>query len=433
MWAVIIGLIGGIIAAIYYWILTGGLHLVWDVVKPGINSLSFLPWGTSFTVVVLTTAGGFLVGLCMKFMRTPGEISAVVNNIHIEKGKLDSKQNPSMFLNSLTSIIFGGSAGPEAPLVQLIGSSASTIGEKLELHSDLIRTFTFCGMAAALGAFFGAPIGGALFALEIPHMRGLEYYEALIPSIVSAFAAFLLFRAFIGYSGAIYNLPQIDGLSILTVLKGLLMGIVGALIASIFAIIFRNIDRLLEPLKRFPILLGTLGGSIIGLFAFIMPSGFITTPLFWSEYQIPELLNGISDLQLHYGLWIAIGLLALLVFFKMCAIGFTLHSGFRGGFIFPLFFIGAASGIAISLATSHFIPMSVAIISLMAAVNVGVTKTPLSTSVILISLTGAGYLPVIAAASITSYICTERLRFINTQQHRTDNSSPMHRVWRWKE
>ena len=427
LWAVIIGLAGGCIATVYYFLLKGGLYLVWNILQPALATIFNFSFGNILTLILITSLGGLLVGLSVKYLPPTGEISAVVNNIHLKHGRMNYKQNPPMFINSLISITFGGSAGPEAPLVQLIGSSGSKLGEKLKLQGDYIRTFTFCGMASALGAFFGAPIGGALFALEIPHNRGLEYYEALIPSIISALAGFLVFKTFIGYSGALYHLPKLVNISILNIFQGILMGIAGALIAIIFIFIFRRIDKILEPLKKQPVLLGLSGGLMIGILASIIPFNFITTALFWSEYQIADLLKGISSLPLHYGIWSAVGLLLLLVVVKIFSIGFTLHSGYRGGFIFPLFFIGACSGVAISLATNQAIPLPVAIIGLMAAINVGVTKTPISTSIILISLSGSSLFPVVAAASITSYICTIRFRLINTQQHRIDNRSPIHR------
>jgi H+/Cl- antiporter ClcA len=39
-------------------------------------------------------------------------------------------------------------------------------------------------MSGGLAAFFGLPLGGALFVLEVPHRMGIQYFEALGPSIV---------------------------------------------------------------------------------------------------------------------------------------------------------------------------------------------------------------------------------------------------------
>ena len=46
------------------------------------------------------------------------------------------------------------------------------------------------GMAAGFTVLFGAPLGSALFALEILHRRGMEYYEALLPSLVGALVGY---------------------------------------------------------------------------------------------------------------------------------------------------------------------------------------------------------------------------------------------------
>src|SRR5690606_24173053 len=108
LWA-LLGLIGGLIAGIY-WIalehLTAGLAV-------------FEGW----RVIPLMAGCGLLAGLIIHFIGDPGEIQLIVNNIRFNKGKLDPKHNPSMILSSLLCVASGGSLGPEAPLVQITGST----------------------------------------------------------------------------------------------------------------------------------------------------------------------------------------------------------------------------------------------------------------------------------------------------------------------
>ena len=115
--------------------------------------------------------------------------------------------------------------------------------------------------------------------------------------------------------------------------------------------------------------------------------------------------------------------MALLAIVKMIAVGATLHTGFRGGFIFPLMFVGACVGTAIGIAFPQ-VPMAVAIVGMMAAVNVAVTKTPISTSVILVTLTGTSMMPVVIAASLVSLLLTTRLNLIQTQRERGESEAP---------
>jgi H+/Cl- antiporter ClcA len=111
-------------------------------------------------------------------------------------------------------------------------------------------------------------------------------------------------------------------------------------------------------------------------------------------------------------------MLLMIALAKMLAVCCTLHSGFRGGFIFPLFYIGAASGLAISLAIPQVHP-TIGMICLMAAVNVAVTKTPISTTVILSVLSDTAMVPVIIIASFTSFLLTTEVSLIPTQRSRS--------------
>jgi H+/Cl- antiporter ClcA len=278
-------------------------------------------------VWIAATIGGLLVGLSLPFMGLPGEVAFVVDKVH-DPGRIEMQQTPAMIVVSLFSIVAGGSAGPEAPLVQVNGSVGDWLGTKMSLSLPTVRILTFCGMSAALGAFFGAPLGGALFALEIPHRRGLEYYEALIPAVVSAIMSFTVFRFSTGLSiGGMYHFESIPPLTLMNLLEGAILGAVGATMALLFVLVFRVVGYLTEPLHHQTVLLATLGGLSIGLIALVFPQ-----TLFFGEKQI--------DTIIEHGASYGIALLLMIGLAKMLAISCTLHSGFRGGFIFPLFYIG---------------------------------------------------------------------------------------------
>ena len=403
--AALIGIAGGLVATAYYYSLEACLHFAWHTIPHWVTPL--FPSGFSATnyVWIATTIGGFLVGLTLHFMGLPGEVSMVVDKVH-DPGKIEIRQTPAMILASLFSITAGGSAGPEAPLVQIIGSFGGWLGQKFNLTLVNLRVLTFCGMSAALGAFFGAPLGGALFALEIPHRRGLEYYEALIPAVLSAILSFFVFRYNTGLTiGGMYHFPSVPALTLTNLFQGALLGVIGALTAFLFVLFFRIVGYLTKSIEHHTIWLATLGGLAIGLIAMVFPQ-----TLFFGEKEIQTVFDTGASLGISMLLAIAVA--------KMLTISCTLHAGFRGGFIFPLFYIGAALGLAISLGFPEVHP-TIGMVCMMAAVNVAITKTPISTTVILSVLSDSAIVPVIVISSFVSFLLTTQLSLIKTQRSRT--------------
>ncbi|NUN63207.1 chloride channel protein [Pseudanabaena biceps] len=405
-YAAAIGLIGGLVATAYYFLLENSMHLVWHSIPDLISHYFSSNFFSSNYVWITSTIGGLLVGLTLYFMGLPGEVAFVVEKVH-DPGRIDIKQTPAMLIASLFSIVAGGSAGPEAPLVQVNGSVGGWIASKLALSIRTTRILTFCGMAAALGAFFGAPLGGALFALELPHRRGLEYYEALIPATLSAILSFVVFRLTTGLSiGGMYHFSSIPSLTLINLAEGFVLGAIGAAVAALFVLIFWTVGAIAHRLEHQTILLATLGGLAIGLIALVFPQ-----TLFFGEREIETIIEAGSTL--------GVTMLLLIGLAKMLAISCTLHSGFRGGFIFPLFYIGAAVGLAIALGIPQVHP-TIGMVCMMAAVNVAITKTPISTTVILSVLSDTAMVPVIVISSLTSFLLTLNLNMIKTQRSRPD-------------
>jgi H+/Cl- antiporter ClcA len=148
--------------------------------------------------------------------------------------------------NIITIIIIlkaGGSLGPEAPLVAICGALGGFVSRRIfrQSSTNVVRKHTFMGMAGALAAFFGVPLGGSLFALEVCSRFGVEYFEHLIESIFCGEICLMVFRTLSGLPiKPIWNLtsvmnPRVMECEPVHVLMGAFIGLYGALLAYFFA------------------------------------------------------------------------------------------------------------------------------------------------------------------------------------------------------
>jgi H+/Cl- antiporter ClcA len=386
LWA-LLGLIGGVIAGVY-WV---GLEFL-------THQLAFF---NGWQVIPVMAISGLLAGLIIHFIGDPGEIHLIVNNIRFNKGKLDPKNNPSMVLSSLLCVASGGSLGPEAPLVQVTGSTGTWLGKLFRLKGEELRSLSIAGMASGFTALFGAPLGGSLFSLEILHHKhAVEYYKAIIPAFVASCFSYLVFALIIHLGlGPIWDLSAYQYSGIFDFAYAVLFAVIGAAFGWAFIFCTKFFKSLFEK-KPLPIYIKTLiGGILLGIIAFYLP-----LTRYFGHHEINELLKGNFSLSL---------LFAILVF-KIIAISITVTSGWRGGFIIPLFFVGTTLGIIIHQLFPS-INLSLAIVSCMAAINACVTRTPMSTTILLATLTGFGHIIPILFASLTGYFLAPRIPFIGSQ------------------
>jgi H+/Cl- antiporter ClcA len=351
-------------------------------------------------------AVGAAIGLLTKVLGNPGDVELLVDNIHISGGRAAVRELRSLIPVSLLGIAAGSAIGPEAPLVQSTGTVASWLAAKWKLEVADARVLTITGMAAGFAVLFGAPLGSAIFALEILHRRGLEYYEALLPAGIGALSGYAVYIGVnrVGFEH-VWSFPAAHDLRAIDLGIGIAAGVVGAILATAFTYLShfeRHWFHRLPPTIR-PI----VGGAVLGGLAFISPYA-----LTFGEAQIGH----IATTKL------AVGTLLLAAAVKLVASSTIVSAGWRGGFIIPLFFVGATVGAAAGHISS--VDTVVAMTALMVATNVGVTKTPFGSTLVVTEMAGMALLPSTMLAAIVALFLTSRVSMIETQRERDGAFGP---------
>ena len=113
---------------------------------------------------------------------------------------------------------------------------------------------------------------------------------------------------------------------------------------------------------------------------------------------------------------LALATLLVAALAKFVASSMIVSAGWRGGFIIPMFFLGAALGSAghVVLGVDRVVAMT----AMMAAINVGVTKTPFGSTIVVAEMAGLRLLPPVLLASLVSLFLTSRVSMIDTQRER---------------
>ena len=386
----IVGLGSGIVGALYLLV----LHLLQNVLWP-------TQWSGLIGFAILGGVGLF-AGLVTRFLGSPGDVELMVDNIHVSGSATGVRTLRTLVPISWLCIASGGAMGPEAPLVQTTGTLASWTARRAGLVVRESRVLTIAGMAAGFTVLFGAPLGAAIFALEMLHRKGLQYYEALLPAVLGSLAGYVVYVLATGADlRPIFHLTAPVALRTSDLAWAAAAGVGGALVAVAFTYISTALRFGARKVK--PELRPVIGGVLLA--ALGLGSAFALT---FGEGQINEILD-------HHGGTVAFFALAALA--KLLGTSVTLASEWRGGFIIPLFFMGACLGRAFHVVAPGT-NEAVMVAAFMASANAGVTKTPLGSTLVVSEMAGFRLLPTTLIATVVAYVLTSEVGLIHTQRER---------------
>ena len=307
-----------------------------------------------------------------------------------------------------TTIGFGGSVGPEAPIVLTGAAIGSNVAQLARLNYRHTTLLLCCGAGAALAAIFKAPITGVIFVLEILMLdiTATSIIPLLIATVTATTIAFIL-RGFDPII-AVTLRPE-DAFELWQIPLFILLGVACGLMAWYLTSMNSRVGAFFkqQPTQYRKWL---IGGVILGLLIFIFP------PLYGEGYDaFVGLMHGRTDQLFNNSLfyrfshieWVIILFVVATMFFKVIAMATTNAAGGVGGTFAPSLFVGAFTGAALALICNALFDWQVPIASFtlvgMAGVMAGVMNAPL-TSIFLIAELSNGYglfIPLMITACIS--------------------------------
>lgn len=385
--AVVVGLVAGLGTYLF----EGALYLV---------RLALTSWFAVDTASVFylfyPIIGVILASLFVRYLVRDDINEGVTRVLYAmsKKGsRLKAHNTYSSIISSAATIGFGGSVGPEAPIVLTGSAIGSNIGKFMRLNYRQITLLLSCGAAAALAAVFKAPITGVIFVLEILMLD--ITVSSIIPLLISAVTATTLMFFLNGFEPVfnivLKNVFQLEHIPFYVVLAGL-CGVMSYYFTRINSSIAGRFAKLESPYKKW-----LVGGVVIGGLIFLFP------PLYGEGYEAMfDLMHGNVESLFNNSLffnyrqigWVVALYLVAMLFFKVVAMSATLAAGGIGGTFAPSLFVGAFTGASMAYIFNTFLGFDLPLIPFtlvgMAGLMSGVMKAPL-TSIFLIAEITNGY------------------------------------------
>lgn len=115
----------------------------------------------------------------------------VISAIHYRAARIPFLVVPAKILSTIFTLAPGGVVGTEGPSVQIGAGFTSALAVWLKFSEKERKKLVVCGVSAALSAVLGAPIGGAIFGVEVLFV-GDFFYPVLLPAVISSISSYFV-------------------------------------------------------------------------------------------------------------------------------------------------------------------------------------------------------------------------------------------------
>ena len=306
----------------------------------------------------------------------------VISAIH-SGDNLPFRMAPLIFISTLITHLFGGSAGREGAALQIGGSIGNALGRLFRFDEKDKHVMIMCGMSAAFSALFGTPMAAAIFSMEMVSV-GIMYYIALVPCVISSLVAHGI-AVYFGVSNELFLIADIPSFGILSSIKISVLAILCALVSILFCVVLHQSEALYKKFFKNPYLRVFVGGCIIVALTLLVGN---------------QNYNGTGINIIEKCLDGSVRPEAFLL--KIIFTALTLGAGYKGGEIVPSFFTGAAFGCLFGNLLG-FSPTLCTAVG-MTSVFCGVTNCPITSLLISFELFGYDGMPYFLLSVAFSYM-----------------------------